>query len=82
MASSKLSSMDDEKFMKEWTKAADEFQKAKDLVSEFSKENQRREAEKQAVERYEAMNDAERAALAQVIEARGIESEEKVNENG
>ena len=82
MASSKFSSMDDEKFMKEWTKAADEFQKAKDLVSEFSKENQRREAEKQAVERYEAMNDAERAALAQVIEARGIESEEKVNENG
>lgn len=75
-----LTNMSDDELMDEWTKAGDKLQEAKDRVREFHDEHQRRLVEEAARQRMESMNDTERAALRQMLETEGIESEEAVNE--
>jgi vacuolar-type H+-ATPase subunit H len=75
----KLENMDENEIMEAWTAAAEVLEEQKAKVKEFSDEFKRRQEEAAARERYENMNDAERAALLQVFEVEGIESKESVN---
>jgi NADH:ubiquinone oxidoreductase subunit C len=68
--------MTDEELESEWTKAAERFEKAKAECKAFSDEMQIRAADKSARDKLEAMSDDERAAMAQLISAGGIESQE------
>jgi hypothetical protein len=74
-----LHNMDDEEFMDAWDKASEAAQSAKEKVKEFAAEHERRLNENAARESLEAMSDSQRAALAQVMKADGIESRETVN---
>lgn len=78
MAAKSLTEMTDKQLESEWTKAAKDFDKQKELLKEFSQEHQRRAADKRAAELLETMSDDEKRALVQMAQADGIESEEKV----
>ena len=71
--------MDDDEFMKTWTALGEEVEKKKEKLREFSAEHQRRSSEAAAREKLANMSDAERAALAQIAKAEGIESQESVH---
>lgn len=73
---------DEDEFMAAWTAASDNYEAAKAKVKEFAAEYDRRLTEDAARDRFEGLNDKERAALialAQDAQADGIESEEAVH---
>lgn len=69
--------LSESKFESEWTKAAADLEAAKERVSFFSQESQRRATAAKVA----AMNPEELKAIAQYVSANGIESEEGV-QNG
>lgn len=75
----KIENMDDDELMEAWTAAGENLEEAKRKNKEFSVEFHRREAEKAIRAKFEAMNDLERAALAQMMVAEGVASEEAVH---
>lgn len=77
-----LHNMSDDELMEEWTKAGAAAEKAKARAKEFHDEHEDRLVAAAARARLDSMNDTERAALAQLLQAEGIESEEEVNGNG
>lgn len=74
-----LTKMTDEELESEWTKAAERFEKAKAECRAFSDEHQLRSAAQSARDKLELMSDDERMAMAQLMQAEGIASEEQVN---
>ena len=79
LAAKSLAEMTDKQLESEWTKAAKELEAAKKRVREFSEEHQTRILERQAQAKLDTMSDAEKQVLAQMVQAEGIESEEKVH---
>jgi hypothetical protein len=72
--------MTDKELETAWTKAAKEFEAAKDKCREFSQEHQRRNDLERARQAFETMSDSQRAALVQLAETEGIESQEGTSE--
>jgi hypothetical protein len=78
----KIENMSDQELMDAWTQAGSELEAWKVKVKEYAAEFHQREAVKAAAVRMsidpDNMTDDVRAALLQVVEAQGIESQEKV----
>jgi hypothetical protein len=69
-----LRELSDDDFMEAWTERAKDLDEAKEDCRAYREEHDRRLMK----EKFDAMTDAERSALAQYIEAEGIESLEGV----
>jgi hypothetical protein len=65
--------------MELWGKVGEEAQERKDACTFLAREHERRVMESQAQDRLARLSEPERAALAQAIQADGIESQESVN---
>lgn len=74
-----LQSLTDKQFMSEWDRVAKEALKLKEQLKELSQEHQRRADEERARQALETMSDSQRAALVQMAQSEGIESQEAVN---
>ena len=76
---SDLSKLDDKRLQALWNTVAKEAAESKEDSRRIAHEVDRRLTAKSAQDRYDAMSDTERAALAQVFGAKGIESKESVS---
>lgn len=74
-----LENLSDEKLQALWESVAEEALERREANVRVAREVSRRETERAAREKFESMSNVERAALAQLFEVEGIESQEAVN---
>lgn len=75
-----LGRLTDDQVMDLWTRVGEEAQERRDACRQLAAESERRNLANQARDRLAGMSDAERAALAQAVQADGIESQEAVHD--
>jgi hypothetical protein len=71
-----LTKLSDEALMEEWEKHSQAALEAKDRARACRRESDRRRVEREAKQRFDAMSDDERAALAQHLHVAGTSEEE------
>lgn len=75
----KLDKLDDDELLQLWTKVGEEAAERKSVAQRLAREYERRVELQQARDRIAGMSDSQRAALAQVAAAEGIETQERVS---